>query len=344
MAKRNAFTLIELLVVIAIIAVLIGLLVPAVQKVREAANRMKCNNNLKQIAIACQSFHDTMGSLPYGRKYDCWDTYTWTVLVLPYIEQDAVYKGYSSITMTPMANSYNVNGTQTGPNGPIGDNAVLRNSRHTPMTTFACPSDKGNTGNELGTSAYGARRGSYRGVAGSGDMYGNPTDTTTGPWGLGVFGVKGGQSFDKGGFSACGIPIASILDGTSNTLMVSEGLVPVDTTGWGGPVGMVWYGNMGGGLMTTSLTPNSSSPDRLVGPCPQTAGDPSYKGACLTLGGNAWWTPSAAGAHAAARSLHTGGVNGAMTDGSVRFYSESINLSTWRAIGTRAGGEVVNVN
>lgn len=175
-------------------------------------------------------------------------------------------------------------------------------------------------------------------------MYGVATDTTTGPWGPGVFGVKKGQSFDSGGLKSTGCPIANILDGTSNTLMVTEGIVPADTTGWGGPMGMIIYGNIGGGLMTASLTPNSSSADRPVGPCPQTAGDASYKAPCLTIGGNAWWTPSAAGAHVAARSLHSGGVNAAMADGSVRFHADSISLTTWRSMATCAGGEVFNVN
>jgi prepilin-type processing-associated H-X9-DG protein len=177
-------------------------------------------------------------------------------------------------------------------------------------------------------------------------MYGGVPNqfTNATPWYKGVFAVNAGQSVDTTQSWATGQPvqvrIGEITDGLSNTLMFSEGVVP-DVPGWGGPIGSHIYGNMGGALFTATLTPNSTAPDRIVGPCPRQQGDTRYRPPCGSITGNAWWTPSAAGAHAAARSFHPGGVNASLADGSTQFYSNNIDLTVWRALGSRDGGEAV---
>lgn len=335
--RRQAFTLVELLVVIAIIAILVVLLLPAVQAARESARRTGCINNLKQLALGCLTYESAMGELPYGRKYDVWDTYTWTQLILPQIEETAVHDNYWTLTQRGFTRSY------PGPNGPIGDEARLRQARHAEIPPFYCPSDLTPVGNELDTGSFGFIRGNYRGCVGSGDMYGGEVDRTDGPWGPGAFAVRRGQSIDPGAeVRTRGVGIRQITDGTSKTLFLSEGVVP-SVRWFGGPLGEVIYGNMGGALFSTALTPNSSAPDRVIGPCPANVDDDSYTRPCISLGGVAWWTPSGRGAYAAARSEHRGGVNAALVDGSVTFAANDFDLVVWRALGTRDNSEPASV-
>lgn len=332
---HRGFTLVELLVVIAIIGILIALLLPAVQAARESARRVRCDNSLRQLALACLNYESANKLLPYGRKYDSWDTFTWTELILPQIEEKVVYSEYTYLPKKGFVMS------NPGPNGPIGNDAPMRKARMTILPIFCCSSDPNAPAqNEWNTTDYGFYRMSYRACTGSGDMYGKSTDATSGPWGRGVFGVVPGQSYDV---RRPGTRIKDITDGTAKTLLLSEGITNSVTPGWGGPIGETIYGNMGGGLFSASLTPNSTSPDQIWGPCPVAQGDTSYKPPCVKIQDDSWYQPCADKAQAAARSFHAGGVNVTLADASVRFIADEVDLTVWRGMATKAGGESVTV-
>lgn len=182
---KRGFTLIELLVVIAIIAVLIGLLLPAVQKVREAAARSSCQNNLKQIGLAMHSFHDTNGQLPMMYRAGTGERFGWGTMLLPFIEQAALYQQLGS--PPPFS---------TGADGTMTNTALTR----TKINTYLCPSDE-QTG--TGTNpAYGNYGKSNYVVAGTGSQ------SAGGP---GISAYDGTQ-----------VRITDIRDGTSNQIMAGE--------------------------------------------------------------------------------------------------------------------------
>jgi prepilin-type processing-associated H-X9-DG protein len=189
----------------------------------------------------------------------------------------------------------------------------------------------------MNTTSYGFWRGSYRACVGAGDMYGNRIAAQDGPipaafW-VGAYGVKSTAGQNPVPLYRP-VKLKDITDGTSSTVAFSEGLVPT-VDGWGGALGETIYGNMGGTLFSNYTTPNSSIADGPTGPCPRDVGDLEYPAPCLSKSQNPWGGPAGAGAFAAARSAHPGGVNVSMVDGSITFVSDSVDAVAWRAAGTR---------
>lgn len=307
MKTRRGFTLIELLVVIAIIGVLIGLLLPAVQKVREAANRMKCLNNLKQLGIAMHGYHDAIGTLPDGGTYH--ESGGWQLTILPYIEQTALYRlfqGYG--THSP--------GVYGSPN--------VANVTGKQLTLCTCPSDvvvltAGQTYNKCAYQNYAAN-------------FGNTAvgDSNTATPGMRTETTYNGITFAGAPFRFANPQhLSDITDGTSNTLMMAEVV-----QGQRQDVrGFTWWGD--GSSFVTSLRPNDSNPDVISHT--YCDGNPPNPPANCTGVSTAYGPIRAF----ASRSRHPGGVNVAFCDGSGRFISNSIDPLTWQNLGTSQGGEIL---
>jgi prepilin-type N-terminal cleavage/methylation domain-containing protein/prepilin-type processing-associated H-X9-DG protein len=219
---RPAFTLIELLVVIAIIAVLIGLLLPAVQKVREAASRMQCSNNLKQLGLGCHTFHDANGFLPPDRIANTYAT--WAVLILPYIEQDNVYK------LWDLQLRYSRQPNMGNANDPTPRN----------IKTFFCPTRRGVPGgfsiNDTNANSTPARPGGRSDYASNGGSLDNSSDgaminsqvtSAVAPNGTAV--TSNYAAADQGTRILAWrglVTLTTITDGTSNTLCIGEKHLP----------------------------------------------------------------------------------------------------------------------
>lgn len=310
--RRRGFTLVELLVVIAIIGILVGLLLPAVQAAREAARRMQCTNNLKNFALAFHNFHDANKRFPKGSSNGATLRQSWVMYVWPYIEQSNLanasdYKQHFYLAPNTVAGT--LNGT-TGKRVPV----------------YLCPSDTGTIDQDVGT--YQRTRGNY--VVNWGNVWYGQSNTdpvlyTLAPTSKAPFYHINGVRANPGKVS-----FASIVDGSSNTLLMSEYLMAKsrDDNDWRGDI----HNDDGVFRFHTLLTPNTSSPDIILNGWYQNTGDPLMPAATGTAQRNA------------ARSRHTGGVNAARCDGSTGFVSNSISLAIWQAMGSMDGGEVAAID
>ncbi|WP_165226712.1 DUF1559 domain-containing protein [Aquisphaera insulae] len=356
---RRGFTLIELLVVIAIIAVLIALLLPAVQSAREAARRIQCTNNLKQIGLALHNYHSAMGSFPPGKtlgmdslgSYADWSDWSSLALMLPQLEQASMY------------NAINFNflgGTNLG----YSVNSTVWNSR---LNAFICPSDS-NGNSQANNNSYYASQGT----------------TTTQYQGNGATGLftelRGGWSNGTWWNTGRAYGLGDCTDGSSNTIAFGEGLM-------GGSLLQIGRGNSYAVNLTAAQAASvddaySLVPVGVIPPGPTvtaalqacaTAVTTGNFGTTLSNRGNRWgwgapgmtmfntivppnsqqynfgscrYDCSGCGPDEStfsnANSNHSGGANFLMGDGSVKFIKSSIAYPTYWALGTRANGEVIS--
>ena len=325
--SRSAFTLIELLVVIAIIAVLIALLLPAVQSARGAARRSQCVNNLKQLGLAMHNYHDVNGALPLGRTLQAgtYRPFSQQARILGFMEQSNIF------------NSLNFSLSSYDPSNVTG--------AATTVNTFLCPSD---VGAPIPSGLIVA------GFASAGVNYRANEGTSVAMW----FGVDDAANVNNGIVIAPNglfhsnnmIRIADIIDGTSNTAAFSEHVLGdfnnaistdlSDTYAPGThPLNSDEAFNFCKAADVKNLTQQGYSN---VG-APWTYGyhsTTSYWHSGTPNTRSCMFPPSRIAT--TANSRHPGGVNVTFADGSVRFIKTTVNLQTWRAIGTRNGGEVVS--
>ena len=312
--NRRGFTLIELLVVIAIIAILIGLLLPAVQKIREAANRMKCSNQLKQIALACHNYHDTEGKLPPA--YDARTGLSWHVLVLRYIEQDNLHRQFD---FTNPSNSHAITGRNV-PHGLVKIPTYLCPSCPLTNQAFGAPNNTNGPSDLIPpNTGQPAAIPHYYGVNGP-----RGTNSATGqPYPVGTVLHEGVPAARSGAFQRDGdLGLAAITDGTSNTLLIAE-------MSWVSPrFGTRYRSWVRGGEEYAGVS----------------AGRPSFVVSCrnVTNGINSIFTANLIVPYndVPFGSMHPGGMNAAFGDGSVRFLRQTLTITTYRALASRDGGEV----
>ncbi len=313
--SKRGFTLVELLVVIAIIGVLVALLLPAVQAARESARRSQCTNNLRQIGVAMQNYHETYQRLPPGNHSCCWGT--WQMDILAFIEQRQLAELYTHLPENSeyfdFAYQYDVLDLAHSP--PISNLEVVK----TRIPTLTCPSDEPQVDSrDITFHNYVANYGNTNHI---GWDYLTPSKPAY---------IKYlGSPFVGDDWNVKHLHVVKfreITDGLSNTLLAAE-----TVQGQGGDLrGFTWWGWAAG--FETFAVPNASEPDTMqqLAYCNQLiTSNPPCNG---QSGGNLF--------KATARSRHPGGVNVAMCDSSVRFVSDDVDLAAWRAASTTQGEEV----
>jgi prepilin-type processing-associated H-X9-DG protein len=342
-------------VVIAIIAVLIALLLPAVQAAREAARRAQCINNLRQMGLGLHNYHSVHGAFPLGNsvamaypppvsKLTDWGTWGAQAMMLPYLEQQPIYNSMNFDW--PCWRDVNADSNTT--------------AFSTKIAIFLCPSD---------------------GLAGQYDTnnYYGSIGTTTAPWSIDSTGIFNHSTATLVGSSYTSaskvISVASVTDGTSNTVAFSEALVgpnnQADTNYYAyrsSVGGLKVFASNSGGLVDASSNPATVQSNLQACNAAIKNGlavhDKGYRWGSGSSGitlFNTIVTPNSkqytwascrmddgGGAdfshYITTSSAHSGGVNAAMADGSVRFFKDSINQATWWALGTRGNGEVISAD